>query len=319
MKVTYPIAGIDISSTALDGSVLDDSGKFEAVSCANSKAAARKLAKSFAKRKVALVVIESTGGYETIVMAALAAEGVPCARVNPRQVRDFAKGIGKLAKTDPIDARVLAMFGERARPRVSRLPTAKEASLKALSLRRRQLIDARVAEKNHRTLIVETSIRASVERMIEALDDEIETIEEAIADLIAACEKMRGRQELLESIPCVAAATSATVIAELPELGERSTSVLKALVGVAPFNADSGGVRGERHIQGGRAPLRQALFMSAQTGYRCNPILKPFYERLRAKGKSHKQTIVACIAKLISIMNAIIKTGKPFNAKMATA
>lgn len=317
MKVTYPIVGIDISSTTLDGATLDAGGKFEATSCDNTKAAAKKLAKAFAKKKVALVVIESTGGYETVLMAALAAEGVPFARVNPRQVRDFAKGIGRLAKTDPIDARVLALFGERARPRVTTLPSKEEAILKALSLRRRQLIDTRVAEKNRCTQIVEKTIKASLGRVIETLNDEIEIIEDAIADLIAACENMRERQALLESIPCVAAATSATVIAELPELGDRSTSVLKALVGVAPFNADSGGVRGERHIQGGRAPLRQALYMSAQTGYRCNPILKVFYDRLRAKGKSHKQTIVACIGKLVSIMNAIIKTGKPFNANLA--
>ena len=319
MKVTYPIVGIDISSTTLDGALLDAGGKFEATLCANTKAAAKKLAKAFAKKKVALVVIESTGGYETVIMAALSAAGIPFARVNPRQVRDFAKGIGRLAKTDPIDARVLALFGERARPRLTTLPSEEEARLKALSLRRRQLIDARVAEKNHRIQIVDKDIKASIGRMIEALDDEVESIEIAIAELIARCEKMRERQELLETIPCVAAATSATVIAELPELGDRSTSVLKALVGVAPFNADSGGVRGERHIQGGRAPLRQALYMSAQTGYRCNPILKEFYDRLRAKGKSHKQTIVACIGKLVSIMNAIIKTRKPFNAKLAAA
>lgn len=319
MKVSYPIAGIDISSTVLDSSVLAECGSFEGASCPNSKSAAKKLARAFAKMKVSLVVFESTGGYEMIIMAALAAEGVPFARANPRQVRDFAKGIGKLAKTDPIDARVLALFGERARPRVTTLPTTQEARLKALSLRRRQLVDARVAEKNHATLITVKDIKASIARMIDALGEEIESIEDAIAELIAGCEKMRGRQELLESIPCVAAATSATVIAELPELGDRSTSVLKALVGVAPFNADSGGVRGERHIQGGRAPLRQALYMSAQTGYRCNPILKAFYERLRTKGKSHKQAIVACIGKLVSIMNAIIKTGKPFNANLATA
>lgn len=319
MKVTYPIVGIDISSTALDSSVLEESGKFEAMSCPNTKAAARKLAKAFSKSKVALVVIESTGGYESVIMAALAAEGVPFARVNPRQVRDFAKGIGKLAKTDPIDARVLALFGERARPRITTLPTAEEARLKALSLRRRQLVDARVAEKNHTTQITAKDIKASIVRVIQALDEEIELIEDAIAELIAGCEKMRERQELLESIPCVAAATSAIVIAELPELGDRSTSVLKALVGVAPFNADSGGLRGERRIQGGRAPLRQALYMSAQTGYRCNPILKAFYDRLRAKGKTHKQSIVACIGKLVSMMNAIIKTGKPFNAKFAPA
>ena len=319
MTVAYPIAGIDISSTTLDGALLDDGGKFEAVQCANTKAAARKLAKSFAKRKVALVVIEATGGYEAILMAALAAEGVAFARVNPRQVRDFARGIGRLAKTDPIDARVLAIFGERARPRITTLPSAEEARLKALSLRRRQLVDMRVAEKNHRVQITDKDIRASIERIIEALDEEIESIEDAIAELIAGCETMRVRQELLESIPCVAATTSATIIAELPELGGRSTNVLKALVGVAPFNADSGGVKGQRHIQGGRAPLRQALYMSAQTGYRCNPVLKVFYERLRAKGKSHKQAIIACVGKLISMMNAIIKTGTKFNAKLATA
>lgn len=319
MNVTYPIVGIDISSTTLDGAILESSGKFEAVSCENTKAGARKLAKALAKRNVALVAVEATGGYENVIMAALAAEGVACARVNPRQVRDFARGLGKLAKTDPIDARVLALFGERARPRVTTLPSAEEARLKALSLRRRQLVDARVAEKNHRGKIVEKDVKASVERMIEALGDEIERIEEAIASLIAACEPMREKQELLESIPCIAAATSATVIAELPELGGRSNKVLKALTGVAPFNSDSGSVRGQRHIKGGRAPLRQALYMAAQTGYRCNPILKPFYGRLRATGKSHKQSIIACIGKLLSIMNAIIKTGKPFNPKMAPA
>lgn len=319
MNLSYPIAGIDISSTALDCSVLEECGTFEAMTCANTKAEARRLAKAFARRKVALVVVESTGGYENVIMAALAAEGVPFARANPRRVRDFAKGIGQLAKTDPIDARVLALFGERARPRITTLPTAQEARLKALSLRRRQLVDARVAEKNHATQITAKDIKASIQRVVDVFDEEIENIEDAIAELIAGCEKMRVRQELLESIPCVASATSATVIAELPELGSRSTSVLKALVGVAPFNADSGGLRGERHIRGGRAPLRQALYMSAQTGYRCNPMLKAFYHRLRKTGKSHKQTIVACIGKLVAIMNAIIKTGKPFNAKMHAA
>jgi transposase len=199
------------------------------------------------------------------------------------------------------------------------LPSAGEARLKALALRRRQLVDARVAEKNHKGKIVEKDIAASVARMIENLDDEIELIETAIANLIAACPAMRERQELLESIPGVAAATSAVVMAELTELGNRSTGVLKALVGVAPYNSDSGGVTGQRHIQGGRAALRQALYMSAQTAYRCNPVIKAFYQRLHSKGKSHKQVIIACIGKLVSVMNAIIKTGKPFDEKFATA
>ena len=281
MTLAYPIVGIDISSTTLDGALLDAGGKFEALSCANTKAAAKKLAKALAKKHVALVVMESTGGFENILMAALAAEGIAFARVNPRQVRDFAKGIGRLAKTDPVDARVLALFGERARPRITTLQTKEEARLKALSLRRRQLIDARVAGKNHRAKVTEKDIKESIERMIEGLSDEIEAIEEAIASLINDNEQMRECQELIETIPGVAAATSATVISELPELGERSSNVLKALVGVAPFNAGSGGVRGQRHIQGGRAPLRQALYMAAQTAYRYNPILKPFYERLK--------------------------------------
>ena len=319
MTVAYPIVGIDISSTALDCAILDANGKFEASSTNNDKASARKLARNFAKRGVALVVVESTGGYENIVMAALAAEGIAFARVNPRQVRSFAKGLGKLAKTDIIDARVLATFGERARPRITTLPTAEEARLKALSLRRRQLVEMRVAEKNHRGKVVEKDLKASIERIIDTLGAEIEQIEDLIATLITASETMRERQDLLESIPCIAATTSATIIAELPELGQRSTSVLKALVGVAPFNADSGAHRGERHIQGGRAALRQAHYMAAQTGYRCNPILKNFYQRLREKGKAHKQAIVACIGKLISIMNAIIKTETAFKNNVTTA
>jgi transposase len=319
MNVAYPIVGIDISSTALDCAMVDADGKFETSSTDNGKAAARKLARKFAKLGVALVVVESTGGYENVIMAALAAEGVAFARVNPRQVRNFAKGLGKFAKTDVIDARVLAIFGERARPRITTLPTAEEARLKALSLRRRQLVEMRVAEKNHRGKVVEKDIKASIERVIDALGEEIERIEDLIAALITASETMRERQELLESIPCIAATTSATIIAELPELGQRSTSVLKALVGVAPFNADSGAHRGERHIQGGRAALRQALYMAAQTGYRCNPILKQFYQRLREKGKAHKQAIIACIGKLVSIMNAIVKTETAFKNKLATS
>ena len=319
MTLSYPIIGIDISSTTLDVAILHADNSWKSLSVANDKAGAKKLARHLEKLAAKIVVVEATGGYELPIMTALAAEDVPVARVNPRQVRYFAKGIGRLAKTDPIDARILALFCERARPRVSTLPSAAEARLKALALRRRQLVDARVAAKNQRGKIVEKDVMASAERTVAHFDDEIEIVEAAIKTHIAACPAMRERQELLESIPGVAAATSATVIAELTELGARSTSVLKALVGVAPFNADSGGVTGQRHIQGGRAPLRQALYMSAQTAYRCNPVIKVFYQRLRTKGKSHKQTIIACIGKLISMMNAIVKTGKPFDAKIATA
>lgn len=319
MTLAYPIVGIDISSTALDAAALDANGKFQALSCANCKTEARKLARQLDKMGVKLVVLEATGGYELTVMTALIAQGIPVARVNPRQVRYFAKGIGRLAKTDPIDARVLATFGERARPRVTTLPSAEEAQLKALALRRRQLIDLRVAEKNHRTLVTDKVVARSIDTVITALDKQITAFDAGIATLVETSETMRARRDLLDSVPGLGPVTIATVIADLPELGDASTSALKALVGVAPFNADSGGVTGQRRIQGGRAPLRQALFMAAQTAYRHNPVIRAFYERLRGNGKSHKATIIACIGKLVSIMNAIIKTETPFNKFRATA
>jgi transposase len=319
MTLAYPIVGIDISSTALDAAALDASGKFQALSCANCKTEARKLARRLDKMGVKLVVLEATGGYELTVMTALIAQGIPVARVNPRQVRYFAKGIGRLAKTDPIDARVLATFGERARPRVTTLPTTEEAQLKALALRRRQLVDLRVMEKNHRTMAADKGCVRSIETMIKALDKQITVFDDEIDALVQSSEIMRARRDLLDSVPGLGPVTIATVIADLPELGDASTSVLKALVGVAPFNADSGGVTGQRRIQGGRAPLRQALFMAAQTAYRHNPVIRVFYERLRGTGKSHKATIIACIGKLVSIMNAIIKTETPFNRIRATA
>jgi transposase len=319
MTIAYPIAGIDISSTALDVAVLGADGKFTAFSFDNTKAEARKLSRKLAKMGVALVVLEATGGYELVAMTALTVAAIPVARVNPRRVRSFANGIGRLAKTDPIDARVLARFGELARPRVTTLPSAEEAQLKALALRRRQLVDLRVAEKNHRVMAREKSIIRSIEAMITALSKQIDAVETAIAELIAESEVMRDRRDLLDSVPGIGPVTIAAVIADLPELGDCSTRELKALVGVAPFNSDSGGIKGQRHIQGGRASLRQALFMAAQTGYRHNPVIKTFYERLKGNGKSHKAAIIACVGKLVSIMNAIIKTETPFNKNYATS
>ena len=319
MTIAYPIAGIDISSTTLDVAMLDAKGRFEALSFANDKASAKKLAKLFTKKEVKLVVLEATGGYEITVMAALAAEAVPAARINPRQVRFFAKGLGKLAKTDAIDARVLALFGERARPRPTELPTAEQSRLAALVLRRRQLVDMRTAEKNRIAKAPATELHSSLRRMIDGLAEEINTIEALIRELIANSEIMRVRRELLDSVPSLGPATIAVILGRVPELGERSTRVLRALIGVAPYNSDSGGTVGQRHIQGGRADVRQALYMAAQTGYRHNPTLKEFYDRLTLRGKCHKQAIVACIGKLISIMNAVIKSGKPYDESRRAA
>ena len=318
MTIAYPIVGIDVGKDTLDGAYLDAHGRSEAFSLASEKASLRKLAKKLKARGAGLVVIEATGGYEVPVMAALAAEGVPFARVNPSQVRHFAKGMGILAKTDRIDARVLALFGERVRPRPTIMPGENELLLKALMLRRRQLVDARKAEKIRLHQATNDGIAGSLARVIDFFTGEIKALDAAIEALLAQMPETLERRELADTVPGIAATIANTIVANLPELGQLSTPKLKKLVGVAPLNDDSATRQGERHIRGGRAVVRDALFMAAQTGYRYNPALKALYDRLRNKGRSHKQAIVACIGKLVSILNALFKSAKPFDANYAT-
>ena len=318
MSITYPIAGIDIGKDTLDIAILDEAGRFEAFSFANEKASREKLCRRLAAKGVALVVLEATGGYEVPVMAALGGQRLAFARVNPGRVREFAKGLGVLAKTDRLDARCLALFGERMRPTLSAVASENESRLSGLTLRRRQLVDARQKERNRRHRAGEPDVKASIERTIVYLGEEIETIEAAIEALIAATPEFIERRELVDSVPGIAAATANTIVASLPELGRLATAKLKKLVGVAPLNDDSAKRQGERHIAGGRAIVRQALYMAAQTGYRHNPALKALYQRLRAKGKVHKVAIIACIGKMLSILNAIVRTRTPFDPNFAT-
>ena len=318
MNITYPIVGIDIGKTMLDGSFLDADGRSAAFSLASEKAALRKLAKKLKSKGVGLVVIEATGGYEVPLMAALAAEGVPFSRVNPSQVRHFAKGMNQFAKTDKIDAKVLALFGERMRPKPTTMPSEKELQFKELMLRRRQLVEARKAEKIRLHQAASLGIADSIARMIAAFTEEIKTIDAAIEALLAEMPEVAERRDLADSVPGIAATIANTIVANLPELGHLSTAKLKKLAGVAPLNNDSSDRQGERHIRGGRAVVRDALFMAAQTGYRYNPALKALYDRLRAKGRAHKVAIIACIGKLLSILNALFKTAKPFDLNYAT-
>ena len=263
-------------------------------------------------------MIEATGGYELPVMAALAAEDVPFSRVNPKQVRHFAKGMGILAKTDKIDAKVLALFGERMRPRLTTMPGENDLKFKVLMLRRRQLVEARKAEKIRLHQAGDALIADSITRLIAFLKGEIKSVDAAIEALLDHMPEVEERRDLAESIPGIGIPVANMIVANLPELGLLSTPKLKKLVGVAPLNDDSASRHGERHISGGRAVVRQALYMAAQSGYRHNPVLKVFYERLRAKGRCHKVAIIACIGKLLSILNAIFKSQKPFDENFAT-
>jgi transposase len=318
MTITYPIVGIDIGKDILDGAFLYSDGRSSAFSLASEKAELKKLAKSLKAKGVGLVVLEATGGYEVPVMAALAAEGVPFSRVNPSAVRHLAKSLGILEKTDRIDAKVLAVFGERVRPRQTTMPSEKEMELKALTLRRQQLVESRKREKIRAHQAVNPAIAASIKRLINALTDEIEAIAMATETLIAQMPDVAARRDLADSVPGIAATIANTIVTNLPELGTLSTAKLKKLVGVAPINDDSSTRQGKRHIRGGRSVVREALFMAAQTGYRYNPALKALYDRLRAKGRCHKLAIIACIGKLVSILNALFKTKTPFNKNYAT-
>lgn len=317
MTIPQTVAGIDIGKDVVDIAVADADERFEMSSSRTDPAALAKLAGKLKKRGVELIVLEATGGLELPVMEALSAAGLGFARVNPRTVRDFARAMGVLAKTDRLDARVLALYGLRLRPQTSQMPTAADRKLNALAVRKRQLVEMRQRERNRSHRTGDALAAASLARMIEMIGSEIEAIDAAMDALIADDEEMAKRVELADSIPGIAHTTAKAVITGLAEAGCLPTRKLKKLVGVAPLNDDSATRQGERHIRGGRAHIRQALYMAAQTGYRHNPALKAFYARLRAKGRSHKQALIACVGKLVAILNAVLRTGKPFDPNYA--
>lgn len=258
-----------------------------------------------------LVVMEATGGLETQLATTLAAAGLPVAVVNPRQVRDYAKACGRLAKTDRIDALILAAFAQAIRPQVRPLPDEDTRALGELLARRRQLIDMRVQEK----LRLERASawqRASLKEHIAWLDERIAQIGIDLTHTLRTSPVWRDKDDLLQAIPGVGMVTRATLLAQLPELGSLNGKEIAALVGVAPFNRDSGKHQGERIIWGGRAQVRRALYMAAVSAARCNPVIRDFYQRLRAQGKPAKVALTACMRKLLVIMNAMLKHHSPW-------
>lgn len=260
----------------------------------------------------ALIALEATGGYETVVAAALGAAALPLVVINPRQIRDFARATGRLAKTDALDAEIIARFAETVRPELRRLPDAQARALGELVARRRQIIEMMTAERNRRRLLTHKRVLRSVDRVLAELQKQLSDLENEIDDNIRGTPAWREREELLTSVPGVGNVTARTLIAELAELGTLPRRQIAALSGIAPLNRDSGATRGKRSIAGGRASVRSALYMATLTATRCNPVIAAFYNRLRANGKPPKVALVASMRKLLTILNAILRDKIPW-------
>lgn len=263
-----------------------------------------------------LIVLEATGGYEVAVVAVLAQAGLPAVVVNPRQVRQFARSLGRLAKTDAIDAEVLVQFGVHVAPEVRPLPDEQTQLLEALLTRRRQLLGMIQAERN-RLLLAVGPVRTDLKQHIAFLVRRLKDIDRDLEGRLRASPLWREREKLLKAVPGVGRQMLLTVCASLPELGRVPARQLAALVGVAPYNCDSGTLRGQRHCWGGRAHVRQVLYMAALAATRCNPVIRPHYERLVAAGKPKKVALVACMRRLLVILNAMARDGTPWNPQLA--
>ena len=261
-----------------------------------------------------LIVLEATGGYHRGVVAALAAAALPLVVVNPRQVRDFAKATGQLAKTDALDARAVAHFAEAVRPALRPLPDAQTEELRALLARRRQLIAMRTAEQN-RLENASPRLRADIVAHIAWLDQHVATLDDDLDTTLRASPVWRERETLYRSVPGIGPVCARTLVLDLPELGTLTRQRIAALVGVAPFNRDSGTLRGTRTTWGGRAHVRATLYMSALVAVRYNPVLKAFYQRLCTAGKAKKVALTACMRKLLTILNAMVKYQKPWHVQ----
>jgi transposase len=305
--------GVDVSERQLDVHLLPEGA---GASFAHTVAGIGRLVAWLASRERPLVVVEATGGLERALVAALGRAGIAVAVVNPRQIRDFARAAGLLAKTDRLDARVLALFAQRMRPQ-PRLPGSEaDALLVGLVLRRRQLVVLRDAERSRRRRIAEPGLRRSLDDHLAWLTAEIETIEAAMAARLEALAACRERAALLISVPGIGTLTAASLLALLPELGRLDGKAVASLAGVAPFARDSGLMRGRRTIWGGRKPVRAALYMATLVATRHNPTIRAFHERLRAGGKAKKLAITACMRKLLVILNAMLKDRTPWRTAL---
>lgn len=312
-KVTTWI-GIDVSKATLEVAVRPTTDQWQVD---RTPAGLQSLVERASALKPDRIVLEATGGYEVVVAAALASSQLPVVIVNPRQVRDFARATGQLAKTDRIDAQVLAHFAEAIRPETRPLPDATTRALSALMTRRRQLQEMLTAEQNR---LLAAAVQDAPEPLRDQIGDHIDWLRHQIQELdddltrqVRSSPLWREREQLLRSIPGIGPIVSATLLSHLPELGQLDRKAIAKLVGVAPLNHDSGTVRGKRKIWGGRALVRAVLYMAALVATRHNPHIRAFYQRLLAAGKPKKLALVACMRKLLLLCNAILRSQTPWS------
>jgi transposase len=305
------VVGIDVSKAHLDIATM---GEYWSVT--NDIEGISKLVDRLKALHPSLVVVESTGGLERGVLTALSAAGIPIALVNPGRVREFAKSIGLLGKTDKIDAGLLVRFGEATKPKPTQLPTGEEQQLSAWMTRRRQVVDMLTMEKNHLSS-AHPATRASVQKIMDILQQELDELNRQIDEFIDHHPDFQQKEDILRSAPGVGPVTAAILLSDLPELGSMDRKKVAALVGVAPFNNDSGHHRGKRRVKGGRPSIRKVLYMATVSATRHNAVIHTFYQHLLSLGKEKKVAIVACMRKLLTFLNAMIRDSRkwqPANA-----
>ena len=301
--------GVDVGKFQMD---VARSGAEDVWVLSNDEAGIEELVARLREAVPELVVMEATGGFEMPAAAALAAADIPVVIANPRHCRSFAKSTGQLAKTDTIDARGLALFAERVRPQVREFPSEEARALEALVSRRRQIIDMITAERN-RLGFAQKPVQKGIQKHIKWLERQLSDINSDLDTTIRKSAIWAAKSDLLQTVPGVGPNLSRVLIAELPELGQLSHRQIAALVGVAPYSRDSGVFRGKRMIWGGRAPVRSALYLSVWSAAKWNPVIRVFYDRLRSKGKPAKVAQVACMRKLITILNAMVRDGREWD------
>ena len=310
MEQEATCVGIDVAKAKVDVAVRPTDVRWEVP---NDEAGAWQLVPRLKALEPVMVLLEASGGLELPLVAALAAAAVPVVVVNPRQVRDFAKATGKLAKTDALDASVLAHFAEVVRPPVRPLRDAETQVLNSLVARRRQVMTMVVSEKNRLSAATTTAVRPRIEAHIAWLELELDDLDKNLRQTLRQSPVWREKDDLLRTVPGVGEQVSLTLLAYLPELGALDRRQIAALVGVAPFNRDSGTLRGKRTVWGGRARIRAVLYMGALAASRFNPVIRDFYRRLLAAGKPKKLALTACMRKLLVTLNSMLKHGSPWH------
>ena len=314
-SVSEVFVGIDVSKETLDVAIYEHEMAWQ---CGHDDVAIGGLVDLLAPMSPQLIVLEATGGLEMDVTLGIIEAGLPVAVVNPTRVREFAKAIGQYAKTDRIDAQLIAHFAYKVRPAEASRKSQKQSLLSALIRRRQQVIQTVTAEKN-RLDTTHERLRERVKAHISWLEDELEELFKQICEVIQADPVWKEKEQILQSVPGIGPVTAATLLAELPELGTVSRQKVASLAGVAPFNRDSGRKRGKRRTFGGRSQVRRTLYMAALSASRTNPVIKRFYERLLAKGKLKKVALTACMRKLLSIVNTMLLRMEPWRPTQSMA